>query len=116
MHQKLLLTTADARRIISAARAHAEKNNWNVTIAVVDDGGFLLALERLDGAMPQSAEIAMAKARTAAVMRLPTKTLEDMVKDRPGLLTMSGVTRVQGGLPVQIGDEYVGAVGVSGAT
>jgi glc operon protein GlcG len=116
MHQKLVLTIADARRIISAARGHAEKNNWNVTIAVVDDAGFLLALERLDGAMPQSAEIAMAKARTAAVMRLPTKTLEDMVKDRPGLLTMSGVTRVQGGLPVQIGDEYVGAVGVSGAT
>jgi glc operon protein GlcG len=116
MDQKLVLTIADARRIVSAARAEAEKNQWTVTIAVVDDGGFPLALERLDGALPQSAEIAVSKARTAAVMRLPTKTLEDMVKDRPGLVTMPGVTRVQGGLPIKIGTACVGAVGVSGAT
>jgi glc operon protein GlcG len=116
MDQKLVLTIDDARRIVSAARAEAEKNQWTVTIAVVDDGGFPLALERLDGALPQSAEIAVSKARTAAVMRLPTKTLEDMVKDRPGLVTMPGVTRVQGGLPVKIGTACVGAVGVSGAT
>jgi|RhiMetdeSRZDD1v2_1073273.scaffolds.fasta_scaffold01531_7 glc operon protein GlcG len=116
MDQKLVLTIDDARRIVSAARAEAEKNQWTVTIAVVDDGGFPLALERLDGALPQSAEIAVSKARTAAVMRLPTKTLEDMVKDRPGLVTMPGVTRVQGGLPIKIGTACVGAVGVSGAT
>jgi glc operon protein GlcG len=116
MDQKLVLTIADARRIVSAARAEAEKNQWTVTIAVVDDGGFPLALERLDGALPQSAEIAVSKARTAAVMRLPTKTLEDMVKDRPGLVTMPGVTRVQGGLPIKIGTACIGAVGVSGAT
>jgi len=116
MQQKLVLTIADARRIVSASRLEAENNKWNVAIAVVDDGGFLLALERLDRALPQSVDIAVAKARTAAVMRLPTKTLEDMVKDRPGLVTMAGVMRVQGGLPIKIGDDCVGAVGVSRAT
>ena len=116
MRNKPTLTAADVRQIVTAARAEAEKNRWNVTIAVVDDGGFLLMLERLDGAFPQSAEIALNKARTAAVMRVATKTLEDMVKDRPAIVTMPGVTRVQGGLPIKFGDDCVGAVGVSGAT
>jgi glc operon protein GlcG len=116
MRSKHVLTSDDARQIVSAARAEAEKNGRKVSIAVVDDGGYLLALERLEGAFPHSAELAVSKARTAAVMRLPTKTLEDMVKERPGLLTMPGLTRVQGGLPIKVGDECIGAVGVSGAT
>lgn len=107
---------ARARQIVAAARGEAEKNGWQVTIVVVDDGGCPLALERLDGAFPHSVEIAIAKARTAAIMRLPTKLLEDMVKDRPALVTMPGVVRVQGGLPIRVGDDCVGAVGVSGAT
>jgi glc operon protein GlcG len=116
MRSKHILTSGDARQIVSAARAEAEKNGRKVSIAVVDDGGYLLALERLEGAFPHSAELAVSKARTAAVMRLPTKTLEDMVKERPGLLTMPGLTRVQGGLPIKVDDECIGAVGVSGAT
>jgi uncharacterized protein GlcG (DUF336 family) len=109
------LTLADAQIILAAARAEAEKNKWTVTIAVVDDGGELLLLERADGAFPQSAEIAFRKAWTAAAVRLPTKALEDMVKDRPALVTFPGQVRVQGGLPIKVGAECVGAVGVSGA-
>lgn len=116
MRTKLVLTTDDARQIVAAARAEAERNDWQVSIVVVDDGGCPLALERLDGAFPHSAEIALAKARTAATMRLPTKLLEDMATNRPGLMTMAGVTRVQGGLPIRSGDDCVGAIGVSGAT
>jgi glc operon protein GlcG len=109
------LTLADAQKILAAARTEAEKKQWAVSIAVVDDGGALLLLERMDGAFPQSAEIAFRKAWTAAAVRLPTKTMEDMVKERPALVTFPGQVRVQGGLPIKSGAEWVGAVGVSGA-
>jgi glc operon protein GlcG len=109
------LTLADAQKILVAARTEAEKKQWAVSIAVVDDGGALLLLERMDGAFPQSAEIAFRKAWTAAAVRLPTKAMEDMVKERPALVTFPGQVRVQGGLPIKSGAEWVGAVGVSGA-
>jgi glc operon protein GlcG len=114
MRTRYALTVDDARRILAAARAEAEKNRWSVSIAVVDDGGALLALERMDGAFPQSWELAFRKAWTAAMVRLPTKTMEDMVKDRPALVSFPGQVRVQGGLPLQHGGDWVGAVGVSG--
>ncbi|HKA87173.1 MAG TPA: heme-binding protein [Haliangiales bacterium] len=114
MRMKPSLTAEDARAIIAAAKVEAEKNAWAVTIAVVDEGGLLLALERMDGAFPQSAEIAFRKAWTAAMVRLPTKTMEDMVKERPALVAFPGQLRVQGGLPIRHGGECVGAVGVSG--
>jgi glc operon protein GlcG len=115
MRMKPSLTLADAREIIAAAKAEAEKNQWTVSIAVLDEGGLLLALERMDGAFPQSAEIAIKKGWTAAMVRLPTKAMEDMVKDRPALVGFPGQLRVQGGLPIKVGAECVGAVGVSGA-
>ena len=115
MRMKPSLTAADARLILDAAAVEAVKNHWTVTIAVVDDGGALLALQRMDGAFPQSAEIATRKAWTAAAVRLPTKVMEDMVKDRPALISFPGQVRVQGGLPILVGGECVGAVGVSGA-
>ncbi|HET9037060.1 MAG TPA: heme-binding protein [Myxococcaceae bacterium] len=114
MRTKRALSLSDARNIVDAARREAEQRKWNVTIAVVDDGGFLLALERMDGAFPQSAEIATRKAWTSAMVRLPTKTMEDMVKERPALVGFPGQLRVQGGLPIQVEGEWVGAVGVSG--
>jgi uncharacterized protein GlcG (DUF336 family) len=114
MRMKPCLSTSDARRIVRAAVVEAEKNQWAVTVAVVDDGGALLALERLDGAFPHSAEIATRKAWTAAAVRLPTKVMEDMVAQRPALLGFPGQLRVQGGLPILVGGECVGAVGVSG--
>lgn len=114
MRNKLCLTAEDASKIVAAAKVEARKNNWNVTIAVVDDGGFLLHLERMDGAPVQSATIATAKAWTAAATRMPTKTLEDMVKERPAIATFPGRVPVQGGLPIIYQGECVGAVGVSG--
>ena len=114
MRTKRALTLSDARRMIDAARAEAEQRKWNVTIAVVDDGGFLLALERMDGAPNLSPEIATRKAWTAAMTRIPTKAAEDMVKDRPALVGFPGQLRVQGGLPIVVEGECVGAVGVSG--
>jgi glc operon protein GlcG len=115
MRMKSVLSVAEARQIIEAAKVEATKNQWAVSIAVVDDGGFLLALERMDGAFPQSPELAFKKAWTSAMVRMPTKTMEDMVKERPALLGFPGQVRVQGGLPIKVGEEWVGAVGVSGA-
>jgi glc operon protein GlcG len=115
VRNKMCLTAADADKIVSACKAEAAKNKWNVTIAVVDDGGFLVHLERLDGAVAQSALIATCKAQTSAATRTPTKALEDIVKDRPATVAFPGRVAVQGGLPIMYQGECVGAVGVSGA-
>jgi len=114
MRTKSTLTAADGLRIIAAGKVEAEKNGWNVSIAVVDESGFLLAFERMDLANPQSADISIRKAWTAAAARVPTKALEDIAKDRPGTLAFAGRLPVQGGMPVKVGADCVGAVGVSG--
>ena len=111
----MCLTASDAEKILAACKGEAEKNKWNVTIAVVDDGGFLVRLERLDGAVAQSTIIATAKAQTAAATRTPTKALEDIVKERPATVAFPGRVAVQGGLPIMYQGECVGGVGVSGA-
>src|ERR1700733_5199985 len=111
----MCLTAADAEKIVAASKAEAAKNKWNVTIAVVDDGGFLVHLERLDGAVGQSVLIATCKAQTAAATRTPTKVLEEIVKERPATVAFPGRVAVQGGLPIMHQGEGVGAVGVSGA-
>src|ERR1035437_2310281 len=110
MRTKPCLTLDDANRVIVAAKAEALKNNWAVTIAVVDDSGFLLHLQRLDGASVQSPEIATLKARTAALGRAPTKAAEDLVKERPALLSFPNRAPVQGGLPIFYQGECVGGV------
>ena len=115
MRSKMCLAAADAEKILAACKVEAAKNKWNVTIAIVDDGGFLVLLERLDGAVGQSALIATCKAQTAAATRTPTKVLEDIVKDRPATVAFPGRVAVQGGLPIMYQGECVGAVGVSGA-
>src|SRR6202158_4191457 len=110
----MCLTAADAEKIVAGCKIEAAKNKWNVSIAVVDDGGFLLHLERLDGAVGQSAAIATLKAQTAAATRTPTKILEDVVKERPATAAFPGRLAVQGGVPIMHQGECVGAVGVSG--
>src|SRR3984957_482098 len=115
VRNKMCLTAADAEKIVVACKAEAEKSKLNVTIAIVDDGGFLVHLERMDGAVAQSALIATCKAQTSAATRTPTKTLEDIVKDRPATVAFPGRVAVQGGLPIMYQGECVGAVGVSGA-
>jgi glc operon protein GlcG len=114
MRNKLALTLTDAQRMLVAARLEAEKNNWNVTIAVVDDAGCLLLLERMDGARAQTAEVATLKARSAAITHRPGKVWEDTVNNRPGVLNFPDAFHVQGGVPIKVKDEIVGAVGVSG--
>ena len=114
MRTKTTLAAADAVIILAAAKAEAAKNNWLVTIAVTDEAGYLLALERMDGAPLPSAEIAFLKAKTAAIAKAPTKALEDIVKDRPAVGLMPGRLPVQGGVPVIHNGECVGGIGVSG--
>ena len=114
MRNKPCLTAADAQKIVAACKVEAEKNKWNVSIAVVDDGGYLLHLVRLDGAQGQSAAIATLKAQTSAATRNFTKVLEDLVKERPATAGFPGRLAVQGGVPVMHQGECVGAIGVSG--
>ena len=114
MRTKHALTAADAQKIVAACKAEAEKNKWNVSIAVVDEGGYLLHLERADGAPLPSPEIATGKARTAAIARTATKVLEDVAKDRPATLSFPGRMPVQGGVPLMYQGECLGGVGVSG--
>ena len=116
MQTKSVLTLIDLRAIAQAAEAEALAHQWAVTIAIVDDGGHLLWLQRLDGAAPISAQIATAKARTAALGRRDSKVYEDMVNQgRVSFLsapTLDGL--LEGGVPVMVDGQCVGAVGVSG--
>ena len=98
----------------AAAKLEADKQRWGVTIAVVDDAGRLLLLERDDGARPQTAEVATLKARSAAITHRPGKVWEETVKQRPGMLNFPDAFPVQGGLPIVHQGEIIGAVGVSG--
>ena len=114
MRSKMTLDAADAAKIIAAAKAEAVKNHWLVSIAVVDDAGMLIHLERMDGAGPQSPEVALLKARTSALSGALTKTLEEVVKDRPAVALFPGRLPVQGGVPVLHDGKTVGGIGVSG--
>ena len=116
MKTQHILTLDDVRAIAAAAEAEANQNAWAVTIAVVDPGGHLLWLQRLDGAAPISAEIAPAKARTAALGRRETKVYEDMINQgRTSFLSAPAIKgMLEGGVPIMVGGQCVGAVGVSG--
>jgi uncharacterized protein GlcG (DUF336 family) len=110
-----MLTLEDARRITVAARRVATENNWNVVIAVVDDGGHLISLERMDGTQKGSVRVAEQKARTAIMFKRPTRAFEDMVlQGRPVMMTMPDVICLEGGLPLVRDGVYLGAIGVSG--
>ena len=114
MRNRPTLTASDVQKMVAACRAEAEKNKWNVSIAVVDDGGYLLHLDRMDGAGPMTAEVAFGKARTAAVTRRSTKSWEERVKERPVFLKFPDNLPIQGGVPIIYQGECVGAIGVSG--
>ena len=114
MRDKPCLTGADIQKAIAACRAEAEKNNWRVAIAVVDDGGYLLFFDRMDGVAPISAEVAIGKARTSAMTRRPSKFFEDRVKERPAFANFPAGILIQGAVPLMVGSECVGAIGVSG--
>ncbi len=116
MQQKPFLADADVGAIAAAAVAEAQAHGWAVTVAVVDDGGHLLWLRRLDGAAPISALIAPAKARTSALGRRESKVYEDMINGgRSAFLSApAGGGMLEGGVPVMVDGHCVGAVGVSG--
>lgn len=116
MQSRQMLDLEDVRKIAAAAEAEANANKWAVTIAIVDDGGHLLWLQRLDGAAPISASIAPAKARTAALGRRESKGYEDMINNgRYSFITapvLEGM--LEGGVPIMSNGQCLGAVGVSG--
>ena len=115
MLKQFVLSIDDARKMADAGRAEAKKNGWNVVIAIVDDGGHLMYLERCDGTQKASSVIAQEKARTAIMFKRPSKSLEDVVAGgRVAVMSLPGVTAVEGGLPILVEGQFLGAVGVSG--
>lgn len=110
-----VLTLEDAQKISDAAEAKARENNWNVVIAVVDAGGHLIALRRMDGTQTGSVDVALGKSDTALKFKRATKIFEDAVmQGRVNIMSLPGVVAVEGGLPVKVGDQVIGAIGVSG--
>ena len=116
MKTQAILTLDDVKAIAAASEAEAARHNWAVTIAIVDSGGHLLWLQRLDGAAPISSEIAPAKARTAALGRRESKVYEDMINGgRVSFLSAPSLQGLlEGGVPIMVDGACVGAVGVSG--
>lgn len=115
MLTKHALSLVDAKNAAAAAAAVAAENGWKVVIAILDDGGNLLYLERTDGTQAGSVDVAIAKGRTAAMFKRPTKAFEDTVAGgRTVMMMLPGATPVEGGLPLVFQGEVVGAIGVSG--
>lgn len=113
---KKVLTLEGARKAIAAAVAEARKSNATGVIAVVDDGGNLIALERIDGTFAAGANISIGKARTAVLFKKPTKFFEDVIgKGRTAMVAVD-FTPLQGGVPIVVDGQVVGGIGVSGAS
>jgi len=112
---KKALTLEAAKKIAAAAEAEAVKNKWNVVIAIVDDGGHLIYLQRMDGTQTGSVEVAIKKAQTAMAFKRPTKVFEDAIAGgRNALIALHGALPLEGGLPLTAGAQTIGAIGVSG--
>jgi glc operon protein GlcG len=114
MRDKPCLTSADVKKLLAACEAEAAKNKWNVSISIVDDGGYLLGFTRMDGCSAVTAEVSLGKARTSALTRRPSKVLEDRIKERPAFVSFPAGILIQGGVPLMHRNECVGAIGVSG--
>ncbi|HUV67430.1 MAG TPA: heme-binding protein, partial [Sedimentisphaerales bacterium] len=105
------------KEIAAASSRFAQQNKWNVAITVVDDGGHMIYFERMDGVQTGSIEVAIRKAKTAAAFKRPTRLFEeDIAKGRTALVALPGGMPFEGGVPIIVGGEVIGAVGVSGAT
>jgi uncharacterized protein GlcG (DUF336 family) len=114
---KKVLTLAAAEWIAAAAKQEAASNNWAMVIAVVDDGGHLIHLTRMDGALIASVTVATEKARCAAQFKRATKVFEEGVAaGRNVLLSLPGAVPIEGGIPLTFNGQVVGAIGVSGGT
>jgi len=114
---KKALTLVAAKKMAAAAEAEAVKNNWRMVIAVVDDGGYLIYLQRTDETQAGSVDVAVQKAKSAAMFRRPTKAFEDAVAGgRNALLGLTGAVPIEGGVPIMLDGHLLGAVGVSGGS
>lgn len=108
-----------AKKVMAGAEAEAKKNNWNVAIAILDSGGHLVVLHRIDGTQLGSIDVAREKAYSAVLFRRPTKVFQDLVGQGGAnlrLLRLSGASPLEGGIPIVVDGKIVGAVGVSGVT
>jgi glc operon protein GlcG len=116
--EKKALTLATARKMVVAAEAEAQRNNWRGVVAVVDDGGWIILLERMDhAALTAGVELAAGKARSAALFKKPTQALEEAINHgRYAAITARGFIEMQGGLPVVVDGEVIGGIGASFAT
>jgi len=119
MKTRAMLTLEDCKRIAAAAEAEARKNNWNVVIAIVDSGGHLVMLQRLDSTQIGSIDVAKDKATTAVHFRRPTKAFRDLIAQggvNLRLLKITNASPLEGGVPITVGGAIVGGIGVSGVT
>jgi len=115
MRQKYALTLDDARRVAAAAHQTALENQWKVVISIVDEGGQLVYLERMDDVQSGSVTVSMEKARTAIAFRRPSQALEAAISGgRTVMLKLPGATPIEGGVPLVYEGDFVGAIGVSG--
>lgn len=116
VRQRLQITLAGAQRAVQTALDEAARRGWTISVAVVDDAGEPVAFAKADGAIGISPSVALGKARTAALLRAPSGEFETFVNEgRPSFLSTPGVTALEGGVPITVAGEFVGAVGVSGA-
>lgn len=114
MYEKKILSLEDVKRVAAAAEAEANRNDWNVVIAIVDDGGHLMYLQR-EKVQLGSVEVAITKAKVAVMFRRPTRFWEETVSSgRLGYLAMPGMLPLEGGVPLIYEGEIVGAIGISG--
>ncbi len=112
---KSFLTLEDAKLVAASAEAEALRNNWPVVIAIVDEGGHLIYLQRLDNTQIGSVDVAIQKARSAIAFRRPTKILEEQINQgHLRYLGLPGAIPIEGGLPIVFKDQFLGAIGVSG--
>ena len=116
MRTRTTLCLTDARALLDGARREAERRALGVSIAVVDDAGVLIALERLDSARFHTPEVAMRKARTAAIARTDTGTLQAQIKDEPAYVAFPDRTPIKGGVTIEHEEAVIGAIGCSGGT
>jgi uncharacterized protein GlcG (DUF336 family) len=113
------LSIDDAKKVAAATAAEARKNNWSMAIAITDPSGQLVYFERMDNTQIGSINVALGKARSAALFKRPTKALQDALakgSDFTYLLALEGAVPVQGGIPIVVGGKIVGAIGLSGGT
>jgi len=115
--EQKVLTLTEAQLIVKAAEERAKKDNWNVVISVVDAGGHLICLHRMDGAQIGSVEVSQQKAKTAVYFKRPTKVFQDLVAGgNTAILGLPNVVASEGGLPIIHEGKVIGAIGVSGVT